>query len=116
MKPLKMQLSILLILIGISSQCYAAEPVLCPRGEYTLTKSTDNQWLLQAKVTLPTSGYATTLKTDAKLTKPPMVKFLCKRPTGIVMQVLTEYAAEAKIPSGKIRLRDKVGEQVLTAE
>ena len=116
MKSLTMQLSILLILIGINFQCYAAEPVLCPRGEYTLTKSTDNQWLLQAKVTLPTSGYATTLITELKLTDPPMVKFLCKKPTGIVMQVLTEYTAEAKIPFSKIRLRDRVGKQVLSAE
>jgi hypothetical protein len=53
---------------------------------------------LSARVTLPTPGYSVDFRQRPERIRPPMYDFVCTPPTGIVPEVMTDYATSTVVP------------------
>ena len=72
---------------------------------------------LTARTTLPTSGWQVDLRQRPEKIVPPMYDFVCRRPTGPVLQVITDYTATAAVPGAsfgdEISVTDGTGETLV---
>jgi hypothetical protein len=99
--------------VGSAQAGSAAGAELCPRGTYELQSTAAKQNVLIARVTLPTPGYKLQLKVRPEKIEPPVVDFLCSKPSGIVTQVVTRYETSLPTPLSRLTVADKDGKTLV---
>jgi hypothetical protein len=95
-------------------------PSLCPSGAYaahTIPVATGPAVVSTGRVTPPKSGREIRLQQRPEKVLPPMYDFVCVKPSGIVLQVITDYSASTMVPSApagdQLSVTDATGENLV---